>query len=139
MMNFVQMSRFRKAPLVHPPLVHPLVHQAQRPPVLFPFISVPPGHYRITWADAIRAHDEALLTGGAPGILNRSAIESAIARRHHGPAPDQGSTTFSPVPSKSRTLRVTRVAPRERDIAAIWKSASPIGRPVRRRSAAISA
>ena len=36
------------------------------------------------WADAIRAHDEALLTGGAPGILSRSAIESAIARPYHG-------------------------------------------------------
>ena len=41
-------------------------------------------HYRVTWADAIRAHDEALLAGGAPGILNRSAIESALARPYHG-------------------------------------------------------
>lgn len=32
----------------------------------------------------MRAHDEALLTGGAPGILNRSAIESAVARPYHG-------------------------------------------------------
>ena len=35
-------------------------------------------------ADAFRAHDEALLDGGAPGILNRSAIESAIGRPYHG-------------------------------------------------------
>ena len=31
----------------------------------------------------------------------------------------QGSTTSMPVASKSRTLRVTRTAPRERDMAAI--------------------
>ena len=35
-------------------------------------------------ADATRAHDKALLKGGAPGILNRSAVESAIARPYHG-------------------------------------------------------
>ena len=38
-----------------------------------------------------------------------------------------------------RTLRVTRTAPRERDMAAIWQSTSPTGRPARRLSAAISA
>ena len=41
-------------------------------------------HYRVTWADAVCAHDEALLAGGAPGILSRSAVESAIARPYHG-------------------------------------------------------
>ena len=51
----------------------------------------------------------------------------------------QGSTTSTPVPLKCRTLRVTRTAPRERHMAAIWQSASPIGRPAWRRSAAISA
>ena len=35
-------------------------------------------------ADAIRAHEEALKDGGAPGILNANAIESAIARPYHG-------------------------------------------------------
>lgn len=52
---------------------------------------------------------------------------------------DQGSMTLTPVSSKSLTLRVTRNAPRERDMAAIWQSASPIGRPAWRRPAAISA
>ena len=51
----------------------------------------------------------------------------------------QGSTTSTPVPWKSRTFRVTRTAPRERDMAAIWQSASPMGRPAWRRLAAISA
>jgi len=36
------------------------------------------------WADAICAHDEVLLSGGAVGILNRSGVESAIARSYHG-------------------------------------------------------
>ena len=31
-------------------------------------------HYQITWNDEIRAHDEALVDGGAPGILNEHAI-----------------------------------------------------------------
>ena len=54
-------------------------------------------------------------------------------------ATDQGSTTSTLIPSKSRTFRVTRAAPRERQMAAIGQSASPIGRPARRRSGAISA
>ena len=58
--------------------------------------------------------------------------------RHVGET-DQGSTMSTPVPLKSLTLRVTRTARRERDMAAIWQSASPIGRPARRRPAAISA
>ncbi|MYF41393.1 MAG: type II toxin-antitoxin system death-on-curing family toxin [Rhodothermaceae bacterium] len=41
-------------------------------------------HYHITWDDAIRAHDEALVDGGAPGILNEHAIRSALARPYHG-------------------------------------------------------
>lgn len=51
----------------------------------------------------------------------------------------QGSTTSIPAPSKSRSFLVTRTAPRARDMAAIWQSASPIGRPARRRPEAISA
>lgn len=38
----------------------------------------------IMWDDAIRAHDEALVDGGAPGILNEHAIRSALARPYHG-------------------------------------------------------
>ncbi len=41
-------------------------------------------HYRVTWDDAVRAHDEALVDGGAPGILNEHAIRSALARPYHG-------------------------------------------------------
>ena len=37
------------------------------------------------------------------------------------------------------TLRVTRIAPCERDMAAIWQSAPSMGRPSRRRREAISA
>ena len=42
-------------------------------------------------------------------------------------------------PTNSRAFRVTRMAPRESAMAAIWQSASQIGRSVRRRSEAISA
>ncbi|MDE0383547.1 MAG: type II toxin-antitoxin system death-on-curing family toxin [Defluviicoccus sp.] len=38
----------------------------------------------MTWQDAIRGHEYALRNGGAPGILNESAIESALARPYHG-------------------------------------------------------
>ncbi|MXW13670.1 MAG: type II toxin-antitoxin system death-on-curing family toxin [Rhodothermaceae bacterium] len=41
-------------------------------------------HYHITWDDEIDAHDEALVDGGAPGILNEHAIRSALARPYHG-------------------------------------------------------
>ncbi|MXZ17737.1 MAG: type II toxin-antitoxin system death-on-curing family toxin [Rhodothermaceae bacterium] len=41
-------------------------------------------HYQITWEDAIRAHDEALIDGGAPGVLNEHAIRSALARPYNG-------------------------------------------------------
>jgi death-on-curing protein len=34
--------------------------------------------------DAIRGHDAALRSGGAAGILNADAIESALARPYHG-------------------------------------------------------
>ena len=57
----------------------------------------------------------------------------------HVCAADQGLMTSTPMPSKSRTFLVTRIAPREWTMAAIWQSASPIGRPARRRSDAMSA
>ncbi|MYB88623.1 MAG: type II toxin-antitoxin system death-on-curing family toxin [Proteobacteria bacterium] len=41
-------------------------------------------HYRITWADAVRGHEQALEDGGAPGIVSEHAIQSAIARPYHG-------------------------------------------------------
>ena len=44
-----------------------------------------------------------------------------------------------PVSPKSRMLRVTRAAPRERQMAAIRQSASPMGRPAWRRAEAMSA
>lgn len=51
------------------------------------------------------------------------------------PGSDQpkGSIICTPEPSKSLTLRVTRAAPRERVMAAIWQSPSPISRPAWRR------
>lgn len=52
---------------------------------------------------------------------------------------DQGCTILMSMPSKSRTLRVATVMPRERAIAAIWQSAGAMGRPAERRAAAISA
>ena len=41
-------------------------------------------HYRVTLADVLAAHDEALTYGGRPGILNLGGIESAIARPYAG-------------------------------------------------------
>jgi death-on-curing protein len=41
-------------------------------------------HYRVTWADALSAHEAALKTGGRPGILDRNLVESAIARPYSG-------------------------------------------------------
>lgn len=41
-------------------------------------------HYRITLADAIAAHDEALRYGGRNGIVSLHLIESAIARPYSG-------------------------------------------------------
>jgi death-on-curing protein len=38
----------------------------------------------VTWADALRAHEEALLDGGRDGILNENAVRSALARPYHG-------------------------------------------------------
>lgn len=50
-----------------------------------------------------------------------------------------GLITSTPQPSKSRVLRVATGIPAARAIAAIWQSASGIGRPDDRRPAAISA
>ena len=38
----------------------------------------------MTWADAIRGHEEALEHGGRSGVVSEHAIESAIARPYHG-------------------------------------------------------
>lgn len=54
-------------------------------------------------------------------------------------SPPQGLIMSIPQPSKSRVLRVTTGIPVARAIAAIWQSASAIGRPSDRRPAAILA
>lgn len=41
-------------------------------------------HYRLTLADAITAHDEALRYGGRSGISSLHLIESALARPYSG-------------------------------------------------------
>ena len=41
-------------------------------------------HYRLTLADALTAHDEALSFGGREGITSLHLIESAIARPYSG-------------------------------------------------------
>ena len=41
-------------------------------------------HYRIRLADALEAHDRALLRGGQPGIINLNSIQSAIERPYNG-------------------------------------------------------
>lgn len=41
-------------------------------------------HYRITLADALTAHDEALTYGGLQGITSLHLIESAIGRPYSG-------------------------------------------------------
>ena len=41
-------------------------------------------HYKVTLADALDAHSEALREGGRPGIVSKGSIESAIARPYCG-------------------------------------------------------
>jgi death-on-curing family protein len=41
-------------------------------------------HYRVTLADALQAHEEALTYGGRPGIASLDLIESAIGRPFSG-------------------------------------------------------
>jgi death-on-curing protein len=41
-------------------------------------------HYRITLADALSAHERALLSGGRPGIHDLDALLSAIGRPYTG-------------------------------------------------------
>lgn len=41
-------------------------------------------HYRVTLADALEAHQEALATGGRPGIPNLHLVRSAIDRPYNG-------------------------------------------------------
>ena len=41
-------------------------------------------HYRLTLADILQAHDEALEFGGLPGIPNLGMVEAAIARPYSG-------------------------------------------------------
>ena len=54
------------------------------------------------------------------------------------PAQTQGSTNSNWQPAKSPTFRVARAAPRDLAMAAMRASASEIGRPARRRLAAMS-
>lgn len=41
-------------------------------------------HYRVTFEDAVIAHNKALTYGGAAGISNEGAVHSAIARPYSG-------------------------------------------------------
>jgi len=41
-------------------------------------------HYRVTLADALEAHEQALSFGGRPGISNLHLVESAIGRPYSG-------------------------------------------------------
>ncbi len=41
-------------------------------------------HYRVTLADVIAAHDEALAYGGRSGVISLDAIQSAIGRPYSG-------------------------------------------------------
>jgi len=41
-------------------------------------------HYRVTLADVIAAHDEALTYGGRPGTLSLDGVRSAIGRPYSG-------------------------------------------------------
>ena len=74
----------------------------------------------------------ALLAWCAAESRRRRAIGKGAGYLH-------GLITSSPQLSKSGALRVASVAPVDRAIAAIWASKWEIGRPRRRRSAAISA
>lgn len=40
--------------------------------------------YQVTFADAVCAHQAALLSGGLPGVLNENGIRSALGRPYHG-------------------------------------------------------
>jgi death on curing protein len=41
-------------------------------------------HYRVTFADVLAAHDEALTYGGRAGVVSLAAIHSAIGRPYSG-------------------------------------------------------
>lgn len=41
-------------------------------------------HYRLTLADALSAHDQALKFGGLPGVIDLSLIQSALGRPYSG-------------------------------------------------------
>jgi death-on-curing protein len=41
-------------------------------------------HYRVTLADVLAAHDEALTYGGQAGVVSLDAIQSAIGRPYSG-------------------------------------------------------
>jgi hypothetical protein len=77
---------------------------------------------------------------GPPGTYRTlTAVDSAVMVLDALPAQTQGSINSSRQPAKSPTFRVARAAPRDRAMAAMRASASEIGRPARRRLAAISA
>jgi len=73
--------------------------------------------------------------------LDRPLLRLAQQRRRRSRAGHsaQGLKTLTPQSAKSAMSRVAMAAPRERPIAAIWASAWGIGRPARRRAAAICA
>lgn len=85
--------------------------------------------------------------GGLRGVSRpsqgrlRASLSAAavVARGAAAHSPFHGSEISIPASSKSRTLRVATAMSRDRAIAAIWQSATGIGRPTRRRAAAISA
>ena len=66
-------------------------------------------------------------------------LTRSTAYRTPPPPQTQGSINSNRQPAKSPTFRVASAAPRERAIAAMRASASEIGRPARRRPAAMSA
>jgi death-on-curing protein len=41
-------------------------------------------HYRLTLADALSAHDQALTYGGLPGVRDLSLVQSALGRPYSG-------------------------------------------------------
>lgn len=53
-------------------------------------------HYRVTLADVIAAHDEALTYGGRRGILSLDSVASAVGRPYSG--------YYRPIASKAAAL-----------------------------------
>ena len=66
--------------------------------------------------------------------VDRDPGEGFDLDSHH---PAQGFTIFTPMSSKSRTLRVASLIREAAAMAAIWQSAEATGRPAERRAAAM--